>query len=430
MRDRTAERSKKIAFQRSIFTGKWQEFLLEDADITRAAFAKWYSEAYLKSPQGQSTPASVKREILRACDSSQCLDIERDVQLPQTIAIFEAWEAIPMDPESREMTQARVRLIRDVLLTGNIQNFHAHGLYATPYELERARRWIHLESDGSLSKYSSLRLPIKYKDLVYDNTTSQWYTITAGSDGNLEQYEAAASEGLLHHPERVRVSARTLKHLINGTYPSQQGQSTSHQPDPSQGAAGPPAKWAFEIFSVDDDDDDQPAAGGVRLSSGQEGAGNSEIGLGRGTPDSDLTTEIGEEYYRGLDEFEGTPDRYEDEGERREEVRAGFTIPPHTATTSQDEEAGAASSFSPSSTQDVGTRSGEDASTVRTRAANHPATKETGEEMEMPDWVRGILSHRADDKGPEQRGRSSQKRKRDDDDHDTDRAPADRRARS
>ncbi|KAL8770259.1 MAG: hypothetical protein Q9194_005209 [Teloschistes cf. exilis] len=394
MKDRTAERSKKIAFQRSIFTGKWQEFLLEDADITRAAFAKWYSEVYLKSPQGQSTPASVKREILRACDSSQCLDIERDVQLPQTIAIFEAWEAIPMDPESREMTQARVRLIRDVLLTGNIQNFHAHGLYATPYELERARRWIHLESDGSLSKYSSLRLPIKYKDLVYDNTTSQWYTITAGSDGNLEQYEAAASEGLLHHPERVR---------LNGL---------------------------LKFFSVDDDDDDQPAAGGVRLSSGQEGAGNSEIGLGRGTPDSDLTTEIGEEYYRGLDEFEGTPDRYEDEGERREEVRAGFTIPPHTATTSQDEEAGAASSFSPSSTQDVGTRSGEDASTVRTRAANHPATKETGEEMEMPDWVRGILSHRADDKGPEQRGRSSQKRKRDDDDHDTDRAPADWRARS
>ncbi|KAL8631210.1 hypothetical protein Q9189_003055 [Teloschistes chrysophthalmus] len=40
---------------------------------------------------------------------------------------------------------------------------------------------------------------------------------------------------------------------MNGTHPSQQGQSISHQQDSSHGAAGRPAKRDFQIWSDDDD---------------------------------------------------------------------------------------------------------------------------------------------------------------------------------
>ncbi|KAL9583656.1 MAG: hypothetical protein Q9212_002580 [Teloschistes hypoglaucus] len=365
------ERKREDALRASIEAGDWIHFLLHDADATRESFFRWFNQIYLQSPQGQSTALSVKHEILEVCDPDRCLSIERAMVSPQTIEVFKAWEAIPMDPESREMSKARDRLVRDVLMSGNVQKFQARGLYPTPNELEQARQWIHLESYGSLTRYSSLRLPIMYKSLVFDPTTSQWYTFTAVSEGNHEEYGANADQGLLN-PERVRISIRTLEHLINGTHPSQQGQSIYHERDPSLEAAGPPAKWDFQIWSDDDDDKDQSAAGRVRLSTtGQERAGNPETSARGRTPDSDLSTEIGEEYYRTLDESEGIPDRAGVEGERREEECPGFIIPPDTATTSRDEEAGAASSF-PSSTQAPGTSSAE----------------------EPEDWVKGILSRR------------------------------------
>ncbi|KAI4201360.1 MAG: hypothetical protein LQ350_003279 [Teloschistes chrysophthalmus] len=377
------QRKKEAVLRKSILDGEWSKFLLDDAAVTRAAFATWYTEVYLKSPLGQSIAPAVRSAILGVCDPNQCLLIERETQLPQTIEVFEAWEAIPMDPESREMCKARVRVIRDILLAGDIQKVHAQGLHATPHELEQARKWIHLESNGSLARYSSLRLPIMYRDLVYDPTTNQWYIITRGSEGILEEYEAAASQGL-RYLEQVRISTRTLGHLMNGTYPFQRASPTPNELDTSQGAADPPAKWEFPIWSDDDDDEDQPAAGGARIStSGQEGAGNPEVGARRRTPDSDLSTEIGEEYYRGLDQFEGIPDRDGVEGERREEEGAGFVV-----------------------------------DTTRI----HPAMRSEGEEVETPAWVTDILA------GREQSSLSGQKRKLEDvigdDDHDTDRAPA------
>ncbi|KAL8664530.1 MAG: hypothetical protein Q9202_002939 [Teloschistes flavicans] len=324
------ERKKEVAVKKSIQAGDWQSFLIEDAAATRGAFAKWYSETYLKSSQGQSTPTAVKRAIARACDPREYLSITRETQLPQTVEVFEAWEAIPIINGTREMAKARVRLIRDILVAGNFQRLQTQALHATPQELEEARRWIHLEADGSFSKYSSLQQPWRQKDLIWNPTAREWKTISVESNGSLGDYEVAATQGLFD-PERVRISTRTLQQLKDGTYALQQGNLVPNQPDTSQGAIDLPARpqnpFPFEV------DNEEPARSlmdewlesaaiynwtyhgnestskRVCLPDGQKDVPHDfdikPTVQDRNTPDSEVSTEIGDDYYNN-DDDEGT----------------------------------------------------------------------------------------------------------------------------
>lgn len=376
--------------------GDWRRFLIEDAAATRNAFAKWYSETYLKSSQGQSTPTAVKRAIARACDPRQYLSITRETQLPQTIEVFEAWEAIPIVDETREMAKARVRLIRDILVSGNFQIFQSQVLHVTPRELEEAGKWIHLEAEGSLSKYSSLQQPWRQKDLIWNPTTREWNTISVESNGNLVEYEAAANQGLLN-PERVQISTQTLQQLTNGTYPLQQGQSTSNQRDISQGAidlpAGPKNPFPSKV------DNEEPARSlmdewlefaaiydstyrgnespsrRVCLPCGQEDVPR-DLDIkptvqDRKTPDSEVSTEIGDDYYNNDDdEHTWIPNGSEKKSENSQGRLIVYTNAQHIVVTTRHSQATTAADFSSLDTEKSRTTLKEEGSAAGTSSAS------------------------------------------------------------
>lgn len=116
------------------------EFLIQDANVTRKAFMRWWIEDYLKSSHGKALPKAVKTEIKGLIEARPPNPISRESLLPGTVSVIQTWESIPLVPGSVEWAKARVRLIRDVIFDGRFKEYQDHfDLDATREETAHAR---------------------------------------------------------------------------------------------------------------------------------------------------------------------------------------------------------------------------------------------------------------------------------------------------
>ncbi|KAI4236662.1 MAG: hypothetical protein L6R40_006104 [Gallowayella cf. fulva] len=72
----------------------WEKFLIEDAAVTRKAFAVWLSETYLRSPDGQALSRDIKRELCQILQPGYSLD--RTALSAGTVEVLKVWESIPL----------------------------------------------------------------------------------------------------------------------------------------------------------------------------------------------------------------------------------------------------------------------------------------------------------------------------------------------
>ncbi|KAI4283527.1 MAG: hypothetical protein L6R38_002108 [Xanthoria sp. 2 TBL-2021] len=198
-------------FAKTIQHGTWREFLLEDANVTRKAFARWWIEVCLKSPHGKALPGNIKAEIKGLIETRPPNPISRESLLDGTVLVIQRWESIPLVKGSPEWAKARVRLIRDLIMDGRFRQYKDHfDLVATSEEMGHARCWIYQRDDGQLDHYRSLAQPWSYKDIEWSNegpvtkladpalTAADFPRVPANPTNNLNRLRISETDFELH----------------------------------------------------------------------------------------------------------------------------------------------------------------------------------------------------------------------------------------
>ncbi|KAL8672426.1 MAG: hypothetical protein Q9168_003104 [Polycauliona sp. 1 TL-2023] len=181
--------------ERDLIVGVWDHFLLHDASQTRKDFNRWLYDFR------QSTAMYLPHHI------------HRDSLLPEVVAILTTWESIPLVPGTALWKQARIRLIRDLLLDGTFVHYQYLGLQASTQEIGDARLWIFEQPDGSLAKYKSLTLPWYSKGLRIENGQLVTKVVTESQDP-LSLPQPVVDETF--NTNRIRISHSILTDLIQG----------------------------------------------------------------------------------------------------------------------------------------------------------------------------------------------------------------------
>ncbi|KAL8685967.1 MAG: hypothetical protein Q9218_007436, partial [Villophora microphyllina] len=195
-----------------------QGFLLHDEIATRKSFTTWWNEVCLRSPYGRSISKAKQQRIHQICHPISGEPVLRERQPEEVNEVLKIWEALPLRAGSSEWKKARVRQIRDLLLSGRFNVYQADGLGATSQEITEARCWLREFPNGRLDGHRSIHQPICYKDLRWSFAAKQSMAVLASlasdvAPDNLSGRGGTAIEGA------VRISAETLKKLIDGTYP-------------------------------------------------------------------------------------------------------------------------------------------------------------------------------------------------------------------
>ncbi|KAI4232848.1 MAG: hypothetical protein LQ349_004748 [Xanthoria aureola] len=230
-------------FAKTVRAGTFMEFLIQDANVTRKAFMRWWIEDYLKSSHGKALPKAVKTEIKGLIEARPPNPISRESLLPGTVSVIQTWESIPLVPGSVEWAKARVRLIRDVIFDGRFKEYQDHfDLDATPEEIAHARCWMHQREDGQLDYYRSLAQLWSYKDIEWSNEGP----VTKLADPTLTAVEfPPVPANPLSNPNRLRISVDDFElHLSVLTISSREEQQ---QQPPQQ----PPQQHTAETSTAD-----------------------------------------------------------------------------------------------------------------------------------------------------------------------------------
>ena len=211
------------------------EFLIQDANVTRKAFTRWWIEDYLKSSHGKALPKAVKTEIKGLIEARPPNPTSRESLLPGTVSVIKTWESIPLVPGSVEWAKARVRLIRDVIFDGRFKEYQDHfDLDATPEEIAHARCWMYQREDGRLDHYRSLAQPWSYKNIEWSNEGP----VTKPADPTLTAVEfPPVPANPLINPNRLRISVDDFELRLSALTISsreEQQQQPPQQPPPQQ----------------------------------------------------------------------------------------------------------------------------------------------------------------------------------------------------
>lgn len=136
--------------------------------------------------------------------------VDRESQQAEVDAILSRWEGIPLKEGSHEWSRARIRFIRDHLLTRTLGHLRRQGFKLTDPEIREARSWFRKELDGSLATYHSLPHLWKYKNLEWDFSTGNLKTVVAGvpQDSPIETRYGNAG------PEGIRISRQSFQELL------------------------------------------------------------------------------------------------------------------------------------------------------------------------------------------------------------------------
>ncbi|KAI4088320.1 MAG: hypothetical protein LQ339_008717, partial [Xanthoria mediterranea] len=184
--------------------GTCMEFLIQDANVTRKAFMRWWIEDYLKSSHGKALPKAVKTEIKGLIEARPPNPISRESLLPGTVSVIQTWESIPLVPGSVEWAKARVRLIRD----------------------------MYQRDEGQLDHYRSLAQPWSYKDIEWSNEGP----VTKLADPTMTTAEfPPVPANPLSNPNRLRISVDDFELRLLSLYISTpEEQLQQQQPPPQQ----------------------------------------------------------------------------------------------------------------------------------------------------------------------------------------------------
>ena len=208
------------------------EFLIQDANVTRKAFMRWWIEDYLKSSHGKALPKAVKTEIKGLIEARPPNPISRESLLPGTVSVIQTWESIPLVPGSVEWAKARVRLIRDVIFDGRFKEYQDHfDLDATPEEIAHARCWMYQRDEGQLDHYRSLAQPWSYKDIEWSNEGP--VTKLADPTQTAAEFPSVPANPL-SNPNRLRISVDDFELRLLSLYISTPEQQQQQQPPPQQ----------------------------------------------------------------------------------------------------------------------------------------------------------------------------------------------------
>ncbi|KAL8784981.1 MAG: hypothetical protein Q9213_003642 [Squamulea squamosa] len=168
---------------------------------------------HLKTPAGALLPKDVKQQIYFISKSPLSQTTKRDDLLPATVMVFKAWEALPLDPVTRQWTIAHARLIGWLLMNGRFQESQAQGLKVTKQEVAEARFWLHKKPDGTISRFGPVRQPWHYKDLHWNSEAAEGGALETIVGTPVEDWlvEVEVAEKDNDNPEALRISAQTLQ---------------------------------------------------------------------------------------------------------------------------------------------------------------------------------------------------------------------------
>ncbi|KAL8922492.1 MAG: hypothetical protein Q9172_003557 [Xanthocarpia lactea] len=208
---------KRRRVQEAAQTSTWKQFLIEDATVAREAFTVWFSEVYLKTPEGASLPKDIEQQVYFIIDTPSVCSVNRKDLLPGTIEVLETWEKVPLVPGTREWAIARARLVGFLLINGLFGECEAQGLNPTKQELAEARLWLHKQPDGTVSRFEPVRQPWHYKDLYWKPGPAEGGTYESVVEAHLSDSgaEIEAVEEDRDNPESLWISSQTLQELIN-----------------------------------------------------------------------------------------------------------------------------------------------------------------------------------------------------------------------
>ena len=177
----------------------------------------WFSEVYLKTPEGASLPKDIEQQVYFIIDTPSVCSVNRKDLLPGTIDVLESWERVPLAPGTREWAIARARLVGFLLINGLFGECEVQGLNPTKQELAEARLWLHKRPDGTVSRFEPVRQPWHYKDLYWTPGPAEGGTYESVVEAHLSNSgtEVEAAEGNRDNPESLRISSQTLQELIN-----------------------------------------------------------------------------------------------------------------------------------------------------------------------------------------------------------------------
>ncbi|KAI4126111.1 MAG: hypothetical protein LQ338_003916 [Usnochroma carphineum] len=212
-------RLKQSQFSKTVQSGTWQEFLYNDADTTRKAFAKWWSRIYLTTGEGQMVPKAAKAEIHHLLNVKPPNPVDRSSLRLETLHVLQKWEAIPLVEGSAEWSMAMIRLAKDLVVEGVISEALKGGLgkQLSPLGLAEARCWLYKHADGRIGRYQPLQQPWHPKSLQWDASMNTLVAV-AGVPDEKQAPNPDKSQQPSSDPESLRLSPLTFDQIIRGTY--------------------------------------------------------------------------------------------------------------------------------------------------------------------------------------------------------------------
>lgn len=198
----------------------------------------WFSEVYLKTPEGRGLPKNVKQQIHHISDAV-VHRTRRSQLLPGTIDVLAIWEDIPLVPGTSEWGVARVRLIGHLLAHGLFRESQAQGLVVTQQEIAEARLWLYKKPDGTVSRFEPIRQPWHFKDLLWvpEPNTGGIFKHIVEVHTSEQGMEIAVAEQDQNNPEARRISPQTLNQLMRA--PIQPDKSPTAQTSQARNIAAP-----------------------------------------------------------------------------------------------------------------------------------------------------------------------------------------------
>lgn len=145
------------------------KFQKTTADITRNAFVRWWRTIYLKSPKGKKMMKAARKQLNILLTIRSARSADRSLLHSGVRRAIETWELFPPTEGSDEYRMARIRLLADLLWSGEYSIRRVWGerlVCFTPQDLSDARQWLYKGPGGRIARYQSLEHVWQRKDLI------------------------------------------------------------------------------------------------------------------------------------------------------------------------------------------------------------------------------------------------------------------------
>ncbi len=140
--------------------------------MTRKAFCTWWSSRFVETRRDKGLCRAARRQVEDLILASQPpTSVDRASLRPDVIQVLQIWEAIPPAKGSHEETKGKIRLLADMLYSGEYAkrvNRGEHLPFDHP-DIRDARQWLHMKDDGTIGRYEPLRQVWTYKDVIWNS---------------------------------------------------------------------------------------------------------------------------------------------------------------------------------------------------------------------------------------------------------------------